>query len=64
MLEVYPIKSSSKGNCFIVGDGDDMIILDAGITKDEFDFGILKYGDLIDPYKIKGIFITHSHADH
>ncbi len=56
------LSSSSSGNSYIVGNGKDFIIIDAGISGKKIIEGLetLK----IDKENIKGILITHEHTDH
>ncbi len=59
---IYPLCSSSKGNCTYIGNDKEAILIDAG-------FGIkntFKSLELagISKNNIKAIFITHEHSDH
>ncbi|MBO5911975.1 MAG: MBL fold metallo-hydrolase [Clostridia bacterium] len=62
MSRLFPIASSSSGNCTYIGHGKDGILVDAGISCK----GIAEALDLcaVDPKTLRGIFITHEHTDH
>lgn len=59
---LYPLCSSSKGNCTYIGNRESGIIIDVGLSLKLF----LHQLDLINISisAIKGIFITHEHSDH
>ena len=62
MSRLFPIASSSSGNCTYIGHGKDGILVDAGISckgiADALSLGA------VDPKALGGIFITHEHTDH
>ncbi len=62
MARLFPIASSSSGNCTYIGHGKDGILVDAGITCK----GIVDALSCcaVDPKTLGGIFITHEHTDH
>jgi phosphoribosyl 1,2-cyclic phosphodiesterase len=62
MSRLFPIASSSSGNCTYIGHKSDGILVDAGISCK----GIATALDLcaVDPATLRGIFITHEHIDH
>ncbi len=62
MSRLFPIASSSSGNCTYIGHGKDSILVDAGISCK----GIVDALSCcaIDPNTLGGIFITHEHIDH
>lgn len=62
MALLYPLCSSSKGNCTYIGDKSAGILIDAGIGIRDFT-SLLKFHD-IDISAVKAIFITHEHQDH
>lgn len=57
-MYVYPIASSSSGNCTIFEVDDNFIIIDCGTTLKEIKTCIK------DLSKVKAVFITHEHTDH
>ncbi len=62
MSRLFPLASSSSGNCTYIGCGKDGILVDAGISckgiHDALSLGA------VDPKALGGIFITHEHTDH
>jgi len=62
MLQVCSINSGSNGNCYYIGNENDAVLIDAGISCKE----ILKRMDHagLELKKVKGIFISHEHSDH
>lgn len=61
-MKVCSIASGSSGNCIYVGDGEDHILIDAGVSRKRIVEGLEQIG--VAPEKISGIFITHEHIDH
>lgn len=57
MIKLTTLSSSSKGNCHILEGENSSIMIDCGIDASY----IVKY---IKPSKLKGVFVTHRHADH
>jgi phosphoribosyl 1,2-cyclic phosphodiesterase len=57
-MKMFPIRSSSSGNCTAIEVGDTVILIDCGITLKALKQAI---GDL---QRIKAVFITHEHSDH
>lgn len=62
MSFLYPLASSSKGNCTYIGTKSCGILVDAGVGLREF-AAHLQHLSLA-PKAIAGIFITHEHSDH
>ena len=62
MLEICALASGSNGNCYYIGNKEEAILVDAGISTKQ----ILKrmYERNLDYRKIKGVFISHEHSDH
>lgn len=61
-LKVTTIASSSGGNCYLIEDEKNGILVDLGIScKRVTDF--LKFRDMGLEY-VKGLFLTHGHIDH
>lgn len=58
-MTFYPLASSSKGNAYIVSDGDTNILLEAGLTAKE-----LRRRSSVPISSIDACFITHEHMDH
>ncbi len=62
MARIYPLFSSSKGNCTYIGSKEQGILVDDGVSYSRL-CGALELNGL-SPDCIKGIFITHEHSDH
>lgn len=62
MSRLYPIASGSSGNCTYIANGNDGILIDAGISAKAITDGLALAG--VDPLTLRGIFITHEHTDH
>lgn len=61
-MKFMNIASGSSGNCTLVGSDNNLILIDAGITRKRIVDGLKSVDyDLKD---ISGIFITHEHIDH
>ena len=56
------LSSGSCGNCFYISEGNQAVLIDAGISCAQI---FSRLADLNqDPKKIKGIFVSHEHIDH
>lgn len=56
------LSSGSCGNCFYVGEKNQAVLIDAGISCRQI---FSRLADLKEnPRKIKGIFVSHEHIDH
>ncbi len=62
MLEICAIASGSNGNCYYIGNKNDAILIDAGISRKKILERMEKKG--LDPKKIRAIIISHEHTDH
>ncbi len=62
MIEICAIASGSNGNCYYVGNGDEGVLVDVGISRRQVmeRMAVQK----LNPDKIKAILISHEHADH
>ncbi|MFM7850748.1 MAG: MBL fold metallo-hydrolase, partial [Flammeovirgaceae bacterium] len=56
------LNSGSNGNCYYVASNDAAVLVDAGISCKETEKRMKRLG--LSLKKVKGIFITHEHADH
>lgn len=56
------INSGSNGNCYYVGNENEAILVDVGLTCKEMEKRMLRLGLVIE--KVKAIFISHEHSDH
>ncbi|MBP9927088.1 MAG: MBL fold metallo-hydrolase [Cyclobacteriaceae bacterium] len=61
-LIVASLNSGSNGNCYYVEDGEDAVLIDAGISSRETEKRMKRMG--LSLKKVRGIFITHEHSDH
>lgn len=62
MAFIYPLCSSSKGNCYYIGTKASGVLVDAGIGIRKFSAQMALIG--VPEDAIRGIFITHEHSDH
>ncbi|MFA4953451.1 MAG: MBL fold metallo-hydrolase [Candidatus Pacearchaeota archaeon] len=56
------LSSGSCGNCFYVSEGDNAVLIDAGISCKQILSRLDNLGE--NSKKIKGIFLSHEHIDH
>ena len=61
-LYLASLNSGSNGNCYYVGNENDAIFVDAGISCRETERRMAQLG--LDMLTVKGIFISHEHTDH
>jgi phosphoribosyl 1,2-cyclic phosphodiesterase len=61
-LFITSLNSGSNGNCYYIGNGQEAILVDAGISCREIEKRLKRLGLRID--KIKAVFVSHEHADH
>lgn len=61
-LFIASINSGSNGNCYYVGNHEEAILVDAGISCRETETRMQRLG--LSMSKVKAIFITHEHSDH
>ena len=61
-LHIASINSGSNGNCYYVGNEEDAVLIDAGISCRETVKRMKHIGLSID--KVRAIFISHEHGDH
>lgn len=62
MSKACSLFSGSSGNSIYVGCGDNQILVDIGVSARRCEQKLRQVG--ADPAEIKGIFVTHEHADH
>ncbi|MFI5156159.1 MAG: MBL fold metallo-hydrolase [Chitinophagales bacterium] len=56
------MNSGSNGNCYYVGNGEEAILVDAGITCAEIEKRMGRLGLSLE--KVKALFVSHEHSDH
>ncbi len=62
MLEICAIASGSNGNCYYIGNENEAVLIDAGISGKQILARMAERG--LNSSKIKALFITHEHGDH
>ncbi len=61
-LYISSLNSGSNGNCYYIGNENEAILIDAGISCRETEKRMKRSGLSLD--KVKAIFISHEHNDH
>ena len=61
-LYLTSLNSGSNGNCYYISNGEDAVLIDAGISCRETERRMMRLGLPI--RKVRAIFITHEHTDH
>jgi phosphoribosyl 1,2-cyclic phosphodiesterase len=61
-LFVASLNSGSNGNCYYLGNGDDHVLIDGGISCRETEKRLKRLGLTLK--KIKAVFVSHEHGDH
>lgn len=61
-LFISSLNSGSNGNCYYVGNNNEAVLVDVGISCKEVEKRMLRSNLSID--KVKAIFISHEHSDH
>jgi len=61
-LYLTSLNSGSNGNCYYIGNGNDAVLIDAGISCRETERRMMRLG--LPLRNVKAIFITHEHTDH
>jgi phosphoribosyl 1,2-cyclic phosphodiesterase len=61
-LYIASLNSGSNGNCYYIGNKDEAVLIDAGISCRETERRMKRLGLLMN--KVKAIFVSHEHADH
>lgn len=59
-MEIKPIASSSKGNAYLISDGQTNLLIECGISYNE----LKKKSNFIVPSGIDACLVSHSHSDH
>ena len=58
-MKIQCLGSSSSGNCYILSNNDEVIVLEAGVK-----FSAVKEALSFDLSKVKGVVCSHLHGDH
>lgn len=61
-LFIASLNSGSNGNCYYVGNENEAIFVDAGISCKEIEMRMKRLSLQMD--KVKAIFVSHEHSDH
>jgi phosphoribosyl 1,2-cyclic phosphodiesterase len=56
------LNSGSNGNCYYIGNENEAVLVDAGISCRETEKRMKRLG--LNIHKVKAIFISHEHSDH
>src|SRR5574339_153242 len=61
-LQIASLNSGSNANCYYIGNKNEAVLVDAGLSCRETDKRMKRLG--LDISLVKAIFISHEHADH
>lgn len=61
-LFISSLNTGSNGNCFYIGNANEAILIDAGLTCKETEARMQRLS--LSMSKVKAIFISHEHSDH
>jgi phosphoribosyl 1,2-cyclic phosphodiesterase len=61
-LVITSLNSGSNGNCYYIGNDDNAVLVDAGISCRETEIRMKRLG--LSMQKVKAVFISHEHKDH
>jgi phosphoribosyl 1,2-cyclic phosphodiesterase len=61
-LTIASLNSGSNGNCYYIGNENEAVFIDAGISCRETEKRMKRLG--LSMEKVKAIFISHEHSDH
>ncbi len=61
-LSITSLNSGSNGNCYYIGNEQDAILVDAGISCRETERRMNRLG--LNMNRIRAVFISHEHSDH
>lgn len=61
-LFITSLNSGSNGNCYYIGNQDEAVLIDAGLSCRETEKRMKRLD--LDIRKVKAIFISHEHGDH
>lgn len=61
-LFISSLNTGSNGNCFYIGNADEAVLVDVGLSCKETELRMQRLGLSMD--KVKAIFISHEHSDH
>src|ERR1700742_2326672 len=61
-LFITSLNSGSTGNCYYIGNEQEAILIDAGISCRETETRMARLG--LSMRKVRAIFVSHEHSDH
>ena len=61
-LYITSLNSGSNGNCYYIGNDEDAVLIDAGLSCKETERRMERLG--LPMKKVKAIFVSHEHIDH
>ena len=61
-LYIASLNSGSNGNCYYVGNDQEAVLVDAGLSCRETELRMQRLGLPMD--RVKAVFISHEHDDH
>ena len=61
-VQVCSIASGSNGNCYYVGNENEAVLIDAGVSCKEIELRMRRAG--LSLQKVKAVFVSHEHTDH
>ncbi len=61
-LYITSLNSGSNGNCYYVGNEEEAVLIDAGLSCKETERRMSRLG--LEIKKVKAIFVSHEHIDH
>ena len=61
-LRIASLNSGSNGNCYYIGNGEEAVFVDAGLSCRETELRMKRLS--LPMNQIKAIFISHEHSDH
>src|SRR5450631_593840 len=61
-LFIASLNSGSNGNCYYIGNSEEAVFVDAGLSCRETEIRMKRLG--FNMAQVKAIFISHEHSDH
>src|SRR6188474_2833446 len=61
-IQVCSLNSGSNANCYYIGNSDEAVLVDAGLSCRETEKRMKQLGLSMDA--VKALFISHEHTDH
>ena len=61
-IRILPLFSGSKGNSVLVINGDNIVLVDVGVSRQRIDKKLKSYGYSLE--NVTAILLTHAHIDH